>query len=123
VTTSKNRSKSDTAGMLRGRRADTNSSYWESQNGHLATMEGMGRTHSKSGSGTSIIGTREVTVSAVYMVEACLNTYTSAMESDEVCEWPEAIYSQCESWETNKVLELVHEISETKKAIPAKLSL
>jgi len=74
-------------GMLRGLRADTNSSYWESQNGKLRTTEGMGSTHSKrGGSGTSNTGTSEVMVSVVYMVEAGTNTYKSAMESDEACE-------------------------------------
>jgi len=57
------------------------------------------------------------------MVEAGPNTYKSAMESDAACEWQEAIDSQCTSLEKNKVLTVVHEIPETKKAIPTKLIL
>jgi len=77
VTTRKKRRKLDTPGMLRGLRADTNSSYWESQKGKLPTTKGMGRTHSKSGSGTSNTGTSEAMVEAIYMVEAGPNTYKS----------------------------------------------
>jgi len=123
MTMRKKRRISDTPGTLRGLRADTNSSYWESQKGKLPTMEGMGSTHSKSGSGTSNTGTSEAIVSAVYMVEAGSNTDKSAMESDEACEWQEAINSGCASSEKNKVLTLVHEIPEMKKAIPMKLIL
>jgi len=86
VTTRKKRRKSDTPGMLRGLRADRNSSYWESQKGKLPTTEGMGSTHSKSGSGTSNTGTSKAIVSAVYMVKAGPNMYKSAMKSDEGCE-------------------------------------
>jgi len=95
VTTRNLRRKSDTAGMLRGLTADTNSSYWESKKGKLPTTEGMGSTHSKrGGSGTSNTGTSEARLEAVYMVEAGPNTYKSAMESDEACEWQEAIDSE-----------------------------
>jgi len=123
VMTRKKRRKSDTPGMVRGLRADMNSSYWESQKGKLPTTEGMGSTHSKSGSGTSNTGTSEAIVSAVNMVEAGPNTYQSAMESTEACEWQEAIDSECASLEMNKVLTFVHEIPETKKAITTKLIL
>jgi len=123
VTTRKKRRKSDTAGMLRGLRADTNSSYWESQKGKLPTTEGMGTTHSKSGSSTSNTGTSEARPLAVYMVEASPNTYKSAIESDEACEWQEAIDSECASLEKNKVLTFIHEISETMKAMHMKLIL
>jgi len=76
-----------------------NSSYWESQKGKLPATEGMGSAHSKkSGSGTSNTSTSEAMVEAVYMVEAGPNTYKSAMESDEACEWQEAIDSECASW-------------------------
>ena len=60
---------------------------------------------------------------AVYMVEADPNTYKSAMESDEACEWQEAIDSECVSLEKDEVLTFVHEIPEAKKAIPTKLIL
>ena len=92
----KNKRKSDTAGMLTGLRADTNSSYWKCQRGKLHTREGMGSTHSKRpDSGTSKTGTSEAIVKAVYMMEPGPNPYKSAMESDEEpeCEWQEAIYS------------------------------
>jgi len=124
VITRKKRRKSDTPGMLKGLTADTNSSYWELEKGKLPTTEGMGRTYSKRGSSrTSNTGTSEAMVSAVYMVEAGPNTYKSAMESDEACKWQEAIDSECASLEKNKVLTFVHEIPETKKAIPTKLIL
>jgi len=56
----------------------------------------MGSTHSKrGGSGTSNTGTSDAMVEAVYMVEAGPNTYKSAMESDEACEWQEGIDSGC----------------------------
>ena len=77
MTMRQKRRKLDTPGMLKGLRADTNCSYWESQKGKLATTEGMGRTHSKSGSGTSNTGTSEAMVEAVYIVEAGQNTYKS----------------------------------------------
>ena len=84
VTTRKKMRKSDNPGMLRGLRAHTNSSYWESQKGNFPATEGMGSTHSKrSGSGTSNTSTSEVMVSAVYMVEVGPNTYKSAMEADK----------------------------------------
>jgi len=123
VMTRKKRRKSHTPGMLWGLRVDTNSSFWESLIGKCPTTEGMGSTDSKSGSGASNTGTSEVMVEAVHMVEAGPNTYKSAMESDEACEWQEAIDSECASSEKNKVLTFVHEIPETKKAIPAKLIL
>ena len=124
VPTRKRRRKSDTAGMLTGLRADTNSSYWESQRGKLHTTEGMGSPHSKrTGSGISNKGTSEEIVQAVYMVKAGPNPYKSAMESDQACESPEAIDSECVSLEKNKVLIFVHEIPERKKAIPTKLIL
>jgi len=83
----------------------------------------MGSTHSKSGSGTSNTGTSDARVSAIYMVEAGPNRYKSPMQSDEPCEWQEAIDCECASLEKNKVLTFVHEIPEMKKAIPMKLSL
>jgi len=83
----------------------------------------MGSTHSQSGSGTSNTGTSEAMALAVYMVEADPNTYKSAMESDEACEWQEAIDSECVSLEKDEVLTFVHEIPEAKKAIPTKLIL
>jgi len=122
VTTRKKRRKLDIPGMLRGLRADTNSSYWKSQKGKLPTTEGMGSTQSKGGCGTSNTGTREAMMSAVYTVEAGANMYKSAIESDEACEWQEAIDSECASLEKNKVLTFVHEIPETKRAIPTKLT-
>jgi len=57
-------------------------------------------------------------VAAVYMVEAGPNTYKSAMESDEACEWQEAINPEYASLEKNKMFTFVHEILETKNAIP-----
>jgi len=123
VTTRKKRRKLDTPGMLRRLRADTNSSYWESQKGKLPTTEGMGSIHSKSGSGTLNTGSSGTMVSAVYMVEAGPNMYKAAMESDEACEWQEAINSEYVFLEKNKVLMFVHEIPETKKAITTKLIL
>jgi len=86
VVTRNKRTKLDTPGMVRGLRADTNSSYWESQKGKVHATEGMGSRHSQSGSAISNIGTSEAIVAAVYMVEAGPNTYKSAMESDETCE-------------------------------------
>ena len=120
----KKRRKSDTPGMLRGLRADTDSTYWESQRGELPTTEGMGSEYSKQGgSRTSNTSTSEAIVSAVYMVEAGPNTYKSAMESDEAYEWQEAIDSECASLEKNRVLTFVRKIPATKKAIPTKLIL
>ena len=84
VTTRKKRRKSDTSAMLRGLRAETNSSYSESQRGKLPTMKGIRATHSKrSSSGRSNTGTSEAMVSAVYIVEAGPITYKSARKSDE----------------------------------------
>jgi len=57
------------------------------------------------------------------MVKAGPNTYKSAMESDEACEWQEAIHCESASLEKNKVLTFVHEIPETKKPIRTKLIL
>jgi len=120
----KKQRKSDTPGMLRGLRADTNGSYYEFHRGGLPAMERMGCMHSKrGGSRTSNTGTSEAIVLAVYMVEAGLNTYKSAMESDEACKWQEAIDSACVSLKKNKVLTFIHEIPEMKKAIPTKLIL
>ena len=48
VETRKKRRKLDTPGMVRGLRADTNSSYWVSQKGKVPATEGMGSPHSKS---------------------------------------------------------------------------
>ena len=120
----KKRRKSDTPGRLRGLRADTDSSYWESQRGELPTTEGMGSEYSKQGSSrTSNTSTSEVMVLAVYMVEAGPKTYKSARESDKACEWQEAIDSECASWDKNRVLTFVCEIPATKKAVPPKLIL
>jgi len=58
----------------------------------------------RGGSRTLNTGTSEAIVEAVYMVEAGLNTYKAAMESDEACEWQEATDSECASLEKNKVL-------------------
>jgi len=62
-------------------------------------------------------------VSAVYIVEAGLSTYKSAMDSDEICQWQQAINPECASLEKNKVLMFVYKIPNTKKAIPTKLIL
>jgi len=74
----------------------------------------------QDGSRTSNTSTNEVMVSAVYMMEAGPNTYKSARESDEPCEWQEAIVSEHASLEKNRVLTFVREIPATKKAIPSK---
>ena len=120
----KKRRISDTSGMIRGLRADTNSPYWESQKGELPATEGMGSIRSRQGeAGPSNTSNSDAMVSAVYMVEAGLNMYKSAMESDEACEWQDAIDSECASLKKNKVLMFVREIPEMKKAIPTKLIL
>ena len=124
IKSKKKRRKSDMPGMLRGLRADTDSSYWESQRGELPATERMGSEYSKQGgSRTSNTSMSEAMVSAVYMVEAGPNTYKSAMESDEAYEWQEAINSECASLEKNIVLTFVREIPAMKRAIPTNLIL